>query len=255
MSNLKRRNVFTRTTMDSKLEQRLKKFNNSPDVTKLKELISISEKEIDKNNMEFLIKVVEKEKYERVRIKAILILKDTKKKEIAQKLMEFYAYERENSVKLVLIEAIGYISSPKIEGFLSRISKEDENEIVRSMAIRKLHDRGKLKKDEIRDLLLEVIQNEKSASPIQMSLNILPNYADSESLETLKRVYRRETKNKMRLLIYQTMSKIAETLNEDLGIKEPILEVVREELEKSQKKKRRRRKAKKKSKDDEYLFF
>ncbi|MCK5140634.1 MAG: HEAT repeat domain-containing protein, partial [Candidatus Heimdallarchaeota archaeon] len=182
--------------MDPKLEKRLKKFNNSPDVMKLKELFSISEQEIDENNLEFLIKVIEKEKYERVRIKAILILKDIKKKEIAQKLMEFYAYERENSVKLVLVEAIGDMSSPKIEDFLIRISKEDENDIVRSMAIRKLHDRGKLKKDKIRNLLLEVIQNDKDVSPIQMSLNIIPNYAESESLETLKRVYRRETKNK-----------------------------------------------------------
>ncbi|MHA1201460.1 MAG: HEAT repeat domain-containing protein [Candidatus Heimdallarchaeaceae archaeon] len=240
--------------MDPKLEKKLKKFNNSPDVMKLKELISISEQEIDKNNIEFLIKVVEKEKYERVRIKAILILKETKKKEIAQKLMEFYAFERENSVKLVLVEAIGDMSSPKIEDFLITISKEDENEIVRSMTLRKLHDRGKLKKDKIRNLLLEVIQNEKSVSPIQMSLNIILNYADSESLETLKRVYRRETKSKMRLLIYQTMSKIAEILDEDLGIKEPILDVVREDLGKSQKKKRRRR-FKKKAEDDEYLFF
>ena len=169
--------------------------------------------------------------------------------------MEFYAYERENSVKLVLVEAIGDMSSPKIEDFLIRISKEDENDIVRSMAIRKLHDRGKLKKDIIRNLLLEVIENDKSVSPTQMSLNIIPNYANSESLETLKRVYRRETKNKLRQLIYQTMSKIAETLDEDLGIKEPILEVVRDESRKAQKKKRRRRKTKKKAKDEEHLFF
>ena len=241
--------------MNSKLEKRLKKFNNSPDVTKWKELISISEQEIDKDSMEFLIKVVEKEKYERVRIKAILILKGTKKKEIVQKLMEFYAYERENSIKLVLVEAIGDMSSPKIEDFLIRISKEDENDIVRSMAIRKLHDRGKLKKDKIRLLLLEVIQNDRDVSPIQMSLNIITNYADSESLETLKRVFRRETKSKMRLLIYQTMSKIAETLDEDLGIKEPILEVVGGEMPKTLKKKRRKRKSKKKAKDEEHLFF
>jgi len=241
--------------MDSKLEKKLKKFNNSPDVMKLEELVSISEQEIDENNLEFLIKVVEKEKYEKVRIKAIFILKDTKKKEITQKLMEFFAYERENSVKLVLTEVIGDMSSPKIEDFLIRISKEDENDIVRSMAIRKLHERGKLKKDKIRKLLLEIIRNDKAVFPIQMSLNIIPNYADSESLETLKHAFRRETRSKMKQLIYQTMSKIAETLDEDLGIKEPILEVVREELERSQKKKRRKRKAKKKAKDEEHLFF
>ena len=241
--------------MDPKLEKRLKKFNNSPDVTKLKELISLSEQEIDKNGMEFLVKVIEKEKYERVRIKAILILKDAKKREIAQKLMEFYAYERENSVKLVLVEAISDMSSPKIEDFLCRISKEDENDIVRSMAIRKIHDRGKLKKDEIITLLLEIIQNDKAVSPVQMSLNIISNYTDSKSLETLKRVFRRETKNKLKQLIYQTMSKIAETLEEDLGIEEPILVVVREDLEKVKKKKRRRRLIRKKAKDEEHLFF
>jgi hypothetical protein len=241
--------------MDPILDNKLKKFNNLPDKMKLEELVSISEKEIDENILEFLIKVVEKEKYERIRIKAIFILKDTKKKEIAQKLMEFYAYERENSIKLVLVEAIGDMSSPKIEDFLTRISKEDENDVIRSMAIRKLHERGKLKKDKIRDLLLEIIQNDKAVFPIQMSLNIIINYADSESLETLKRVYKRETKNRMKQLIYQTMSKIAETLNEDLGIKEPILSIVREELEKTQKKKRRGRKKKKKAKDEEHLFF
>ncbi len=241
--------------MNPKLEKKLKKFNNLTDKMKLEELVSISEQEIDENILEFLIKVFEKEKYERIRIKAIFILKDTKKKEIAQKLMEFYAYERENSIKLVLAEVIGDMSSPKIEDFLIRISKEDENDVIRSMAIRKLHERGKLKKDKIRELLLEIIQNDKAVFPIQMSLNIIINYADSESLETLKRVYKRETKSKMKQLFYQTMKKIAEILDEDLGIKEPILSITREELEKTNKKKRRVRKKKKKAKDEEHLFF
>ncbi|MHA1345160.1 MAG: HEAT repeat domain-containing protein [Candidatus Heimdallarchaeaceae archaeon] len=241
--------------MDLKLEKNLKKFNNLPDAMKLEELFSISEQEIDETTLEFLIKVVEKEKYEKVRIKAIFILRDTQKKEIAEKLMEFYSYERENSVKLVLTEAIGDSSSPKIEEFLIRISKSDENDIIRSMAIRKLHERGKLKKDKIRNLLLEIIRDDKAVFPTQMSLNILPIYADSESLESLKNVYRVETKNKMKQLIYKTMCKIADTLDEDLGIKEPILPVVREDLEKTHKKKRRRRKIKKKADDKEHLFF
>ena len=241
--------------MDSKLEKKLKTFNNLPDKLKLEKLVSISEQEIDDDILEFLIKVVEKEKYERIRIKALFILKDTKKKEIAQKLMEIYAYERENSIKLVLTEMIGDLSSPKIEDFLTKISKVDENDVVRSMAIRKLHERKKLKKDKLRELLLDRIQNDKAVFPIQMSLNILPDYADSESLETLKRVYQRETKNKMKQLIYQTMSKIAETLGEDLDIKEPILSNVREAMEKTHKKKRRGRKKKKKGKNEEHLFF
>ncbi|MBY9000713.1 MAG: HEAT repeat domain-containing protein [Candidatus Heimdallarchaeota archaeon] len=241
--------------MENQLEQKLKRFNNLPDIKKLEELVSISEKEIDQNILDFLIGVIEKEKYEKIRIKAIFILKDTKKKEVIQKLMEFYAYERENSVKLVLVESIGDMISTKIDEFLRNVSTLDENDVVRSMAIRKLHERRKTEPDKMRSFLLDVIQNDKATFPIQISLSLIPNYADLKSLETLKLVYGRELKAKMRQLIYHTMSKIAESLNEELGIKEPVLEIDREDLDKSQKKKKKQRKAKKKKKGEEHLFF
>ena len=54
--------------MDENLEKKLKNFNNLPDIRKFEELSSISEQEIDENTLEFLFKVFEKEKYEKIRI-------------------------------------------------------------------------------------------------------------------------------------------------------------------------------------------
>ena len=241
--------------MENQLTKRLKKFNNLTDRTKMAELVLLSEKEIEKDEVDFLIGVVEKERFEKIRIKAIFMLKATKKKEIIQKLMEFYAYERENSVKLVLVESIGDMTSTKIDEFLSNVSTQDTNDVVRSMAIRKLHERGKIKSDKMKALLFDIIQNDKANFPVQMSLTILPSYADAKSLETLKLVYGRETKAKMRQLIYQTMSTIAESLDEELGIKQPAIEPSRDDLETSKRRRKRRKEAKKRKKNEEHLFF
>lgn len=241
--------------MADTLEKKLKRFNNLPDYRKLEELVLISENEIDSDAIEFLFQIIEKEKFEKIRIKAIFILKELKSEEIAKRFMKIYAFERENSVRLVLAEAIGDIGSPEIDDFLVKIVSADENDVIRSIAIRKIHERANLGKEKIKNLLHEVIQNDGNMFPIQISLGILPYYADDESLNILKSCYRIETKNKMKLLLYQTMTRIADDLNQELGIRKPIIDDSLEDSEQTKKKKRRLRIRKKDKKDEEYLFF
>ena len=52
--------------MDEKLESRIKKFHNSPDRMRLEYLVSIEEEKKNKENIDFLFKVLETEKFEKI---------------------------------------------------------------------------------------------------------------------------------------------------------------------------------------------
>ena len=237
--------------MVKELEERIKKFSNSPFRAKFEILISISEQKKNKENIAFLFKVIEVEKHEKIRIKAILILKEFEDKKILQKLSELFSFERDNSVRLALIEVLGSASSEEMEDLLINAAKKDSNDIIRSMAIKNLHERKKITKTKMRSLLMDVIQNDRATFPKQMALSIISSYAKKEDLDTLKLIFERETKFKMKQLLHQTMRNVASKLQTELDVEEPI----EEKEEEPDKKKRRRRKKVKKKKDEEYLYF
>ncbi len=237
--------------MVKELEERTKKFKNSPYRVKFETLISISKQKKSKENIAFLFKVIEVEIHEKIRIKAILTLKEFEDKKIVQKLSEFFSFERDNSVRLALIEVLGSASSEEIEEVLINAAKKDSNDIIRSIAIKNLHEREKIDQTKMKSLLIDVIQNDRATFPKQMALSIISFYAKKEDLDTLKLIFERETKFKMKQLLHQTMRNVASNLQTELDVEEPI----EEKEEEPDKKKRRRRKKVKKKKDKEHLYF
>jgi HEAT repeat protein len=235
--------------MEKNIEKRMKKFRNLRDRDKLATLVDISEKPKSEENIELLLKVIEEERYEKIRIKAILVLKKFANKNIVQRLQEFYSREKEKSVRLALIEVLGDVSRVKVEDFLSKVAEKDENDVIRAMALKNLHERGKLDNEKMKKLILDIIQNDRATFPKQIAISIAQFYADQDVIDTLKRVFRRETKHKMRLLLYQKISEISKKLYVDLDIEEPIEEIVEED------KKRKLRIRKKKKEEEEHLFF
>jgi hypothetical protein len=236
--------------MDKKLEKKWKKFTNSTDRNKLDILVKLSEQDKSDEIAEFLFRAIEQEKYEKIRIKAIMILKEYDDEKIVDKLSIFYGYEREKSVRLALVEAIGNMSSSKVEDLLQNVIEKDDNDIVRSMAIKNLHNRKKIGKAKMRNVLHDVIQNDHDVFPKQMALSVIEFYANNSSLEILQKVFNREVKFKMRSLIYKTLSTIATKLKKELDVEEPKEET----FEKTDKKEKKRRKKKKKE-EEEHLFF
>ncbi|MCG3226827.1 MAG: HEAT repeat domain-containing protein [Candidatus Heimdallarchaeota archaeon] len=237
--------------MVKELEERTKKFKNSPYRVKFETLISISKQKKSKENIAFLFKVIEVEIHEKIRIKAILTLKEFEDKKIVQKLSEFFSFERDNSVRLALIEVLGSASSEEIEEVLINAAKKDSNDIIRSIAIKNLHEREKIDQTKMKSLLIDVIQNDRATFPKQMALSIISFYSKKEDLDTLKLIFERETKFKMKQLLHQTMRNVASNLQTELDVEEPI----EEKEEEPDKKKRRRRKKVKKKKDKEHLYF
>ncbi len=236
--------------MDKNLEKKWKKFTNSPDKGKLDILVELSEQDKSEGLTEFFFRVIEQEKYEKIRIKAIMNLKDYDDEKIVDKLNSFYGYEREKSVRLALVEAIGNMSSSKVEDLLQAVIEKDDNNIIRSMAIKNLHNRKKISKAKMRNVLHDVIQNDHDVFPKQIALSVIEFYANNSSLDILHRVFNREVKFKMRSLIYKTLSIIATKLKKELDVEEPK----EEPFEKNDKKEKKRRKKKKKE-EEEHLFF
>ncbi|MHA2254696.1 MAG: HEAT repeat domain-containing protein, partial [Candidatus Heimdallarchaeaceae archaeon] len=204
--------------MVKELEERIKKFKNSPYRVKFETLVSISEQKKNKENIAFLFKVIEVEKHEKIRIKAILTLKKFEDKKIVQQLSEFFSFERDNSVRLALIEVLGSASSEEIEEMLRSAAKKDSNDIIRSMAIKNLHEREKIDQTKMKSLLMDVIQNDRATFPKQMALSIISSYAKKEDLDTLKLIFEREIKFKMKQLLHQTMKNVALNLQTELDV-------------------------------------
>jgi len=154
-------------------------------------------------------------------------------------------------VRLALIEVIGSLSSEAVEELLINAAKGDKNDIIRSIAIKHLHEREKIDYKTMRSILFDIIQNDKATFPKQMALSFLPTYAVRDDYDTLKLVFEREEKIKMKQLLHKTLSIIASNLRLEIDVEEPI----EEQEEEVDKKKRRRRKKVKKKKNDEHLYF
>ncbi len=144
------------------------------------------------------------------------------------------------------------MTSDDVENLLINAAKKDENDIIRSMGVKHLHERAIIDKTEMKNILMDVIQNDKATFPKQMALSIISSYAKKEDLDILKLIFEREKKLKMKQLIHKTMVEVASALKIELDVAEPIEEKIEEEVDK---KKRRKRKKKKKKKDEEYLYF
>lgn len=234
--------------MDKELEKKINNFSNLPDREKLALLIELSDHLENKEILDFLFNVIENERYEKIRIKSILILRTLDNEEIVRRLGELYAFEREKSVRLALVESLADMTSGEIDDLLQRIAQKDDNDIIRSIAVKNLHERNRISKVKMRALLLEIIQQDSSAFPKQISLNLIPLYADKKTLDILKTVFDREKKYKMKKLIHQTMRETADKVKIKFDIEEPI------EVKTEEEKKRKRRRRKKK-KEEEHLFF
>ncbi|MHA1260379.1 MAG: HEAT repeat domain-containing protein, partial [Candidatus Heimdallarchaeaceae archaeon] len=118
----------------------LKKFHNLTDRQKLAFLMEIENQAKEEQNIPFLFNVIEKESYEKIRIKALLVLRKYLDAKIAKKIRELCAYERENSVKLAMIEVLGDYNNQENADFLISIIKKDQNDVIRSTALRKLYE-------------------------------------------------------------------------------------------------------------------
>ncbi len=237
--------------MDKEIAKKMKKFNNSHDDTKIEVLDLIGKETKNPDIDDFLINIIESDTHYKIRIKAVLTLAIFEDKKIAQRLSEIYAYERDRNVRLAITESLGDMTSETDE-MLQNILKNDLNDIVRAAALRKLHERKKLKKDMLRKIVLDTIKKERDTFPKQLALGFLPSYATQTVYNTLKKIYDDETKFKMRSLIYKTITEVAAALDKEVDVDEPTRPKPAPELTK----KRKRRKKKKKDKEpEEHLFF
>ena len=82
-------------------------FKNTPDRLKFALLKELSELPENDQIVEFLLNIVENEKYDRIRINAVINLKNTKNKSVEEKLKTIFSFEHDKSVKLVIVETLG----------------------------------------------------------------------------------------------------------------------------------------------------
>ncbi len=238
--------------MNSDLGTKFEKFKKSTDREKLTIILDFgnySEKEEVKN---FLLNLAKNDLYEKIRIQAILALNKNKGEEIADKLAELYLFEKEHSVRLAIIEAMSTYDSSKVEEILELAVEKDKIDILRSIALKHLHERKKCDKNKIISLLYSVLTNDSALFTRQMALSILPFYADEETLGKLSMIYEMERSTKMKFLIYSKLEEISNQFNKKLTFVPPRKP---KKEDKGNNKRRRRIRIRKEKKEKEHLFY
>ncbi|MHA1199212.1 MAG: HEAT repeat domain-containing protein [Candidatus Heimdallarchaeaceae archaeon] len=239
--------------MEEKFLKRMENFKNTPDRLKFELLKELSELPEEKRITNFLLSVVENEKYERIRINAIINLKKYESDLIVEKLKTIFSFERDKSVRLVIVETLGERDSDEIDNFFQQTAIKDLNDIVRATTIRKLHERENMDQTIMHDLLIDIIQNDSSVFPKQIALSALPCYATSSTYDKLRNVFFREQMHQMKKFLYRTLEEISTKMELDLDVKEPE-DPIFEDTKKARKQRRKERKKKKLEKDD-FLYF
>jgi len=239
--------------MEEKLLKKMEKFKNTPDRLKFELLTELSKLPENEKIVDFLISIVENEKYDRIRIRAILNLKKMQSSLIDEKLKDIFSFEHDKSVKLVIVEALGERDSEDIDDFFKHVVLKDSTDVVRATAIRKLHERKTLSDSELLDLLMEIILTDTSVFPRQIALSILPCYANFSNYKIVRHLFRTEEMHEMKKLLFRTLEEISANLNIKLDVDEP-LEPIFDDSKKAKKQRRKERKKKKMGKDD-YLYF
>ena len=231
----------------------MENFKNTPDDLKfalLKELSNLPE---DKKILDFLLNVAENEKYDKIRINTILLLRKYESDLVINKLKTIFAFEHDRSVRLSIIESLGNMNSKEIDDFFQNIVTKDLNDVVRGTIIRKLQERGNLDQNVMLELLLNIIQNDTSVFPIQIALNFLPLYAKLSTYNYVKNLFNKEEMFQMKKLLFRTLETISLKIKIDLDVNEPEEPII-EDTKKARRKRRKEQKKKKKGKDD-YLYF
>ena len=187
--------------MDKKILKHMENFRNIPDSSKFELLRELSELPRDEKILNFLVNVIENEKYDRIRINAVLMLKKFTNPIVIEKLKTIFTFEHDKSVRLVIVEVLGEKDSKEVEDFFQNVVLKDLNDVVRATAIRKLQERKKIDNSAMHALLLDVIQNDSSVFPKQIALSTFLCYADSSDYKTLKNLFIREEMLQMKKLL------------------------------------------------------
>lgn len=232
------------------IDDLIKKYHKGTDYRKLEILMKLEEEERTEAIKRFLWEIIENEKYEKLRIKAILMLSEKQTKEITRKLGEMYAFERDQSVRLAIVQALKKSKVEIAKIVLERAVKTDESDKIRAVALANLHESKVATEEEMRKIIKGVLLEEKATFPKQVALSIVAEYADEEIIGVLKQAYEQEKGNKMKTLIYKTIEQIYNKKEESIDIEPPEKEEIEEE-----KGKKKRKGKKEKKKDNEELFF
>lgn len=235
----------------------IKQYTRSTDNMKLDILIQLSTHPKKAEAEDFLIELIKTEHYDQIRIKTILILKEFETDNVQKQLRDFYSFERLESVRLAIVEALGKLPSPENNSVLITAATNDKSQTIRSAALRNLHDKWKIDEIDMKTFLMKIIKTENAIYPKQMALSLIPFYAEDDTIEELLQIFETETMERMKQLVLQTLHKVADKLMLDIDLpkfsedtKKPLTKIERSPLFGNLRKK----KSKKKKKDD-YLYF
>lgn len=160
------------------------KFRNGTDKEKIDQLIKWNTL-CDPDIADFLLDILEKEKFYKIRVLAAIQLKNYDTKDNGEKLERIYYREKDESVKIAIIETLGDYENFNSKDFLVKEVRTGSSSIIKGTALRKIHEKKKLDNEQLEKFLLNIIANENNSFPKKLALSLVRIYATKESLPIL----------------------------------------------------------------------
>ncbi|MHA1115451.1 MAG: HEAT repeat domain-containing protein [Candidatus Heimdallarchaeaceae archaeon] len=188
----------------SKMKSKFKKGNDKEKIDLLIAWNNLRDPDI----ADFLFEVIEKEQFYKVRVLAAIQLKNYDSKNNGEKLERMYYREKDESVKIAIIETLAEYDNFDSKDFLVKEVRRGSSGIIKGTALRKIHERKKLSNDEIEKILLNIIANENESFPKKLALSLVSIYATKKSLPILWNLMIKEEDEEEKIILESVINSL-----------------------------------------------
>ncbi|UJG42085.1 MAG: HEAT repeat domain-containing protein [Candidatus Heimdallarchaeum aukensis] len=188
----------------SKMKSKFKKGNDKEKIDLLIAWNNLRDPDI----ADFLFEVIEKEQFYKVRVLAAIQLKNYDSKNNGEKLERMYYREKDESVKIAIIETLAEYENFDSKDFLVKEVRRGLSGIIKGTALRKIHERKKLSNDEMEKILLTIISNENESFPKKLALSLITKYATKKSLPILWNLMIKEENEEEKIILERVINNL-----------------------------------------------
>ncbi len=185
------------------LEEIKKKYTKATDTEKIQLILELKAQIITPHIENFLLDLIKNEFYDKLRIIAILSLKGHKNIEIKNKLMDIYDKEKNENVRLALINILTSMVDKK-EEYIELLNKE-KSDIIKTNIVRNIVLEELIDNKSIETFLLDIIEKEEGKYTITVALELLHDFLTLDGIGRLETVCRRKINPQLKLIIYNKL--------------------------------------------------
>lgn len=178
-------------------------YNKATDRKKIQLILELRSQAITLHIEKFLLDIIKNEFYDKLRIVAILSFKGHNNTRTKDKLMEIYDKEKNENVRLALINVLTSMVDKKEE--YVELLKKEKSDIIKTNIVRNIVLEELIDKKDLETFLLNIIEKEEGQYTITVALELLYDLLTIDGINHLEQICRRKINPQLKLVIYNKL--------------------------------------------------